>query len=229
MKSKAWLILFLDIIIFSAFGVLLVLFNRRQAEISSMPSAELIRYVQNSNFQLHTLFLLIAIFIGFGVLAITILISIYYISSRFGWFFILILGILSVFWFSSAFYEVDYRINLPTSKMLAAYVVPESKLKKTYDNHYQLAVPKSEFVNKKTIRFDSGYTQIDGKTFKINGHKIVVKDPNNIVRHHVFGRKQQSISYTTYSWKKSTPEAVKEFYVLNFGELSDLVFVEINE
>lgn len=129
------------------------------------------------------------IFIGFGVLAITILISIYYISSRFGWFFILILGILSVFWFSSAFYKVDYRINLPTSEMLAAYVVPESKLKRTYDNHYQLAVPKSEFVNKKVIRSDSGYTQIDGKTFKINGHKIVVEDPNNIVRHHVFGRR----------------------------------------
>lgn len=229
MKDKTWTILFLDIIVFSIFGVPLVLLNRWQAEINSMPSSELIRYAYASNFTVHTLFLLIAIFIGLGILGLTTIVSIYYVSDRFGWLFLLIFGALSVFWFGNAFYKVDYRMNLPHSDVLATYVVPKSKLKRTYDYRYQLAVPKSEFVNKKTVRSDSGYTQIDGKTFKINGRRIVVKDTNNIVRRHVFGRKQQSISYTTYSWKKSTPEAVKEFYVLNFGELSDLIFVEINE
>lgn len=229
MKNKTWTILFLDIIVFSIFGVPLVLLNRWQAEINSMPSSELIRYAYASNFTTHTLFLLLAIFIGFGILATTALVSAYYISDRFGWFFLLIFGGLAVFWFGNAFCKVQYRINLPTSEVLAAYVVPESKLKRTDVNRYQLVVPKSAFVNKKTVRSDSGYTQIDGKTFKINGRKIIVNDTNNIVRHHVFGRNQQSIAYTTYSWKKSTPEVVKEFYALNFGELSDLFFVEINE
>lgn len=88
MRSKTWTILFLDIIVFSVFGVLLVLLNRWQAEINSMPSVELIRYAYASNFTAHTLFLLLAIFIGFGILATTALVSAYYISDRFGCFFL---------------------------------------------------------------------------------------------------------------------------------------------
>lgn len=229
-------ILLLDAIFYVFLSVVLLSLIHWQTTIDAMSATELISYVTDRRFIFKvgiltlTLFIFCSGFLLFCEIASFIIVSAR--SRLLGCVIFVLLSVLGLAWFVFVCGKVDYMNNLSHTEKVVTYIVPKSRVKATNhedDDYYQLAVPKNKFVEKTTIKSTSGYTQIDGHTFEINGKRFTISNKNNVIRHHAFGREVQSVTYTNYEWKKSVPWSVKEVYAQNFGQLDDLDKIEIYE
>ena len=228
-------ILIVDTIVYVFLGLALLSFIHWQSKIDAMSVVELISYTNKGSFALKEggLFCFVAccvIIMLFCVAATFIIMSEH--SVWLGLMFPMGLAIVGIAWMFFSFDKLVYYINLGSTEKVVTYIVPKSHVKQTTnedDHPYQLAVPKNRFVDKRIIKSTSGYTQIDGHTFEINGKRFTIKNKNNVIRHHAFGRETQSVTYTNYEWKKSVPSSIKKSYDQNFGQLDKLDKVEIYE
>lgn len=233
-KDERW-ILFVDTIFYVFLGVILLSLMHWQATVDAMSATELISYVTDLRFILKVGGLTLFTFCSGFFLLFCEIASFIIVSARsrlLGCVIFVLLSMLGLAWFVFVCGKADYMNNLSHTEKVVTYIVPKSRVKATNhenDNYYQLAVPKNKFVEKTTIKSTSGYTQIDGHTFEINGERFTINNKNNIIRHHAFGREVQRVTYTNYEWKKSVPWSVKEVYALNFGQLDDLDQIEIYE
>ena len=229
-------ILIVDAIFYGFLGLVLLSFIHWQTKVDAMSAIELISYANKGSFALKAggLFCFVGccvIFMLFCVIATFIIIT----GERSAWLGLMLsmgLAIIGIVWMFFSFDKLVYCINVSSTEKVATYVVPKSHVKQTTnedDHPYQLAVPKNKFIEKTTVKSVSGYTQIDGHTFDINGKRFTIKNKNNVIRHHAFGRETQSITYTKYTWKKSVSSSIKKSYAQNFGQLDKLYKVEIYE
>lgn len=228
-------ILIVDAIFYVFLGLVLLSFIHWQTKIDAMSAIELISYTNKGSFALKAGALFsfegcCVIFMLFCVIATFII-----MGERLMWLGLMLsvgLAIIGIAWMLFSFDKLDYCINVGSTERVATYIVPKSHVKQTTnedDHPYQLAVPKNKFVEKTTVKSVSGYTQIDGHTFEINGKRFTISNKNNIIRHHAFGRETQSVTYTNYEWKKSVSSSIKKSYDQNFGQLDKLDKVEIYE
>lgn len=228
-------ILIVDAIFYVFLGLVLLSFIHWQTKVDAMSAIELISYVNKGIFALKVgaLFCFVGccvIFMLFFVIATFII-----MGDRLVWLGLMLsvgLAIIGIAWMLFSFNKLEYCVNLGSTEEVATYIVPKSHVRQTTnedDHPYQLAVPKNKFIEKTTVKSTSGYTQIDGHTFEVNGKRFTVKNKNNVIRHHAFGRETQSITYTDYEWKKSVPSSIKKSYDQNFGQLDKLDKVEIYE
>lgn len=234
-KDERW-ILFVDAIFYVFLGVILLSLIHWQSTIDAMSVTELISYVTEGRFILKVGVLTLTIFIFCsGFLLFCEIASFIIVSARsrlLGCVIFVLLSVLGLAWFVFVSCKVNYMNNLPHTEKVVTYIVPKSRVKAANDeddNYYQLALPKNKFIKKTTTKSTSGYTQIDGHTFELDGKRFTISNKNNIVRHHAFGRKLQGVTYINYEWKKSVPWSVKEVYGQNFGQLDDLDKIEIYE
>lgn len=228
-------ILIVDAIFYVFLGLVLLSFIHWQTKADAMSAIELISYVNKGSFALKAsgLFCFMAccvIFMLFCVIATFII-----MGERSTWLGLVLsvgLAIIGIAWMLFSFDKLDYCANVGSTEKVATYIVPKSRVKQTNieaDHPYQLAVPKNKFIEKTTVKSASGYTQIDGHTFEVNGKRFTIKNKNNVIRHHAFGRERQSVTYTKYTWKKSVSASIKKSYDQNFGQLDRLDKVEIYE
>lgn len=228
-------ILIVDAIFYVFLGLVLLSFIHWQTKVDAMSAIELISYVNKGNFALKAggLFCFMGccvIFMLFCVIATFII-----MGERSAWLGLVLsvgLAIIGIAWMLFSFDKLDYCANVGSTEKVVTYIVPKSRVKQINteaDHSYQLAVPKNKFIEKTTVKSASGYTQIDGHTFEVNGKRFTIKNKNNVIRHHAFGRETQSVTYTNYEWKKSVLSSIKKSYVQNFGQLDELDKVEIYE
>lgn len=229
-------ILIVDAIFYVFLGLFLLSFIHWQTKIDAMSAIELISYTNKGSFALKAGALFCfggccVIFMLFCVIATFIIIM----GERSAWLGLVLsmgLAIIGIAWMLFSFDKWDYCANVGSTEKVVTYIVPKSRVKQTNmegDHPYQLAVPKNKFIEKTTVKSVSGYTQIDGHTFEINGKRFTVKNKNNVIRHHAFGHETQSVTYTNYEWKKSVPSFIKKSYNQNFGQLDKLDKIEIYE
>lgn len=223
--------LIFNIIFYAIISLIILLATKWQAKVDNMSAAKLIEYIyQNKLYDLITfsLAILFVIYLCFIVLIFVETIDIRKKYSTTLACFSLILSICcGVFMVT----KIGYRYNLSYSYKIASYIVPKSRIKKLDDgtDRYQLVSPKTDFVNIQVLKSTTGYDQIDNHTFKINGKRITINNSNNVIRHRSFNNSQHSITYIKYTWKSGVSPNIKKAFINNFGKLSKLNTLVINE
>lgn len=175
-------ILIVDVVFYAFLGLVLLSFIHRQTKVDAMSAIELISYVNKGSFTLKAsgLFCFMAccvIFMLFCVIATFII-----MGERSSWLGLVLsvgLAIIGIAWMLFSFDKLDYCANVGSTEKVVTYIVPKSRVKQTNieaDHPYQLAVPKNRFIEKTTVKSVSGYIQIDGHTFEVNGKRFTVKN-----------------------------------------------------
>lgn len=121
---------------------------------------------------------------------------------------------------------LDQKIGT-TDKDLS-YIVPEKAIQSRLNKSYKQAKPKDKFVEENVVISKRGYEKINKNTFRINGRDYKVEGPSNINIRRNFGGKEQ-IKTTTYTWKSSTPQYVRNAYHAQLGNLDSFNSIEITE